>query len=30
MSDQEILKGPGYKAQLDIYSCKGNGECIKA
>ena len=30
MSDQEILKGPGYKAQLDIYSCKGSRECIKA
>ena len=30
MSEQETLKGPGYKAQVDIYSCKGSGECIKA
>ena len=30
-SDQkEILKGPDYKAHVDIYSCKGSGECIIA
>jgi ferredoxin len=27
---KEILKEPDYKAQLDIYSCKGSGDCIKA
>ena len=28
MSDTKIPKGQGYKAQLDFYSCKGNGDCI--
>jgi ferredoxin len=27
---KEILKGPEYKAQVDIDSCKGSGECIAA
>ena len=30
MSDKDILKGPGYKAQVDIYSCLSSFECIKA
>ena len=25
-----ILTGPGYKANLKFYDCKGSGECIKA
>jgi NAD-dependent dihydropyrimidine dehydrogenase PreA subunit len=28
-TNENILKGPGYKAKLKFYTCKGNGECIK-
>ena len=28
-AQKEILKGPNYKAQVDIYDCQGSGECIK-
>lgn len=29
MSEEKLLTGPGYKAQVDIYSCVSSFECIK-
>jgi NAD-dependent dihydropyrimidine dehydrogenase PreA subunit len=28
-TNENILKGAGYKARVKFYTCKGNGECIK-
>ena len=28
-TDENILKGAGYKAKVKFYTCKGSGECIK-
>ncbi len=30
MGDEAFPTGPGYKAQVKEYDCKGSGECIKA
>ena len=29
-TDNIILTGPGYKAKLKFYHCKGSGDCISA
>lgn len=29
-TNENILKGAGYKAELKFYDCKGSGECINA
>ena len=28
-TNENILKGAGYKAKVKFYTCKGSGECIK-
>ena len=29
-NNEDILKGPGFKAQLKFYDCKSSDECITA
>ena len=28
-TNENVLKGAGYKAKVKFYTCKGSGECIK-